>query len=126
MVLKFGTIDSLMILNVVIDINNEIPYMKISRTHKISCYYIKKIYKHFHTLKTEDDIRSKIKNIEVDNNVVVVYPRDNHQNYENHKKYYNDYVKSRRLRIRLEKAQKLIDDNSEPVKDDKQEIEIIN
>ena len=124
MVLKFGTTDSILILQVVMDINNDKPYMHISREHKLSSYYIKKIYKHFHEIKTEFDIRLKIKNIEIDNNVVVIYPRDYHKNYIKHKQYYKDYVKARRLRIALEKAQKLIDDNSNMIKDKDIEIDM--
>lgn len=119
MVLKFGTKDSIVILGIIVDMNNEIPYMQIARKRKISCYYIKKIYKIFQDLKTEEDIRTKIKNIEVDNNVIILYTRnkqENHDNYIKHKESYKDRIKRNRLKIALAKAHKFINDNTEPVK----------
>ena len=110
--LRFGTNDASTILQIIIDINNGKPYMVIADLHHSSVYFVKKIYKHFSKMDKLADITAELKSIDLDNNKKKVYKYDRKDNYKNNASYYRAYMQNRRLKERILRAHKLIDDNT--------------
>lgn len=113
MVLRFGTNNPIQILHIIEDVNNNMPWMIAAIKHNSSVYFVKKIYKHFGEFDTEEDIKAKLKNIDIDNNKITIYKYKRPGNYRKHAQYYRDYMKNRRLKERIIRAQKFLEDNKE-------------
>ena len=113
--LKFGTTDEIKILQVIIDVNDNMSWMATSIKYGLSIYFIKKIYKHFNEFEKEEDIRAELKNINLNNNIIKIYKYNRTGNYKRHSEYYRTYMRARRLKERLQKAKKFIDDHTDPI-----------
>lgn len=117
--LSFGTNNSNIIYSIVIDAKNKSQWVQISNKYNLSIYFIKKICKHFNKLVQSDNedevlqsIQCELKNIYINNNKKKVYKYDRKGYYKRDPEYYKNYMKQRRFKEKLLKAQKLISDNS--------------
>lgn len=110
--LIFGTTDAKLIVVIIQAVDDKKTYVSITKTHHLSKHFIKKIYKHFKVFKTEENIQAELKSIDITNTTRSLYKYDRTGYYKLRAEYYRTYMNKRRLRIRIEKAKKLILDNA--------------
>lgn len=110
---KFNCEDSLLIQNIILDINNKVSIQCVSGNYNITKWYVRKIYLHFNNFNTLEEIQKELDSIKESNNVKKIYIVDHKLNYQRNAEYYKKWHRKRTLKLRLLKAQKLIDDNRE-------------
>lgn len=117
--IKFNTIDPELILQIVKDINNKIPYNTAMKTHNISVYYIKKICRHFGGFTDIKNIKAELKSIDIDNKTPYHKKRDTKANYLKHRDHNLKYAKRCRLINKVKRIMKFLNDNADIINKEK-------